>query len=227
MEKFNSIRLHKNHIPIHHKVRIDSQEHYDSHIQLLLYLNKQLDLGFTPNMMITYHLKHPAERLKARRETNNPLGFQDRIGFTSGGSLWNQVGYDNYITRRRNDEFDTAVDTAVVKNLILKYLYGVKRSNQHWKYTIPPMMFVMEKGKSKLQYHIHMLIPAKGLIVDSIDDAKEVLNTSVRKRARCLSHWKKIDVKKIENPSSAVSYLAKETNWNHCSLDFMNSNLLK
>ena len=227
MEKFNSIRLDRNHIPIHPKVRIDSQDHYDSHIQLLQYFHNQLDLGFAPDMMITYHLKHPAERLKARRETNNPLGFQDRIGFTSGGSLWNQVGYDNYINRRRNDEFDTATDNGAVKHLILKYLYGIKRPNQHWKYTIPPMMIVMEKGKVKLQYHIHMLLSTNGLIVDSLDDAAEVLNTSVRKRARCLSKWKKIDVKEIDDPTSAVSYLAKETNWNHCSLDFMNSSLLK
>ena len=90
MENFNAIRLDRNHIPIHPKVKIDSQLHYDSHIQLLQYLHNQVDLGFTPKMMITYHLKHPTERCRARRETNKPLGFQDRIGFTSGGSLWNQ-----------------------------------------------------------------------------------------------------------------------------------------
>jgi hypothetical protein len=227
MKNSYSIRLDKNHIPIHPKVRIDSQEHYDSHIQLLLYLHKQLDLGFTPGMMITYHLKHPAERLKARRETNNPLGFQDRIGFTSGGSLWNQVGFDNYINARRNDEFDTATDAGCVKNLILKHLYGIKRANQTWKYKMPPMVIVMEKGKVKLQYHIHMLLPQDGLILDSLDDVAEVLNTSVRKRARCLSKWKRIDVKEIDDPRQTVSYLTKETNWNQCSLDFINSNLLK
>ena len=227
MENFNAIRLDRNHIPIHPKVKIDSQLHYDSHIQLLQYLHNQVDLGFTPKMMITYHLKHPTERCRARRETNKPLGFQNRIGFTAGGSLWNQVGYDNYINSRRNDEFDTAADNGAVKNLILKYLYGIKRPNQPWKYKTPPLFVVMEKGKVKLQYHIHMLLPEDGLILDSLDDVADVLNTSVKERARCLSKWKRIDVKQIDHPKEAVSYLVKETNWNACSFDFVNSNLLK
>jgi hypothetical protein len=222
-----SIRLDRKHTPIHPKVRIDSQEDYDSHIQLLHYYRNQIDLGFNPNYMITYHLRHPTERLRARRETNNPVGFQDRIGFTSGGSLWNQVGYDNYINLRRNDEFDTSADNAKVKNLILKYLYGIKRPNQTWKYTIPPMVFVMEKGKVKLQYHIHLLLPKDGLIVDSMEDIEDVLNTSVRPRARCISRWKKMDVKELDDPIKSTDYLTKETNYKCCSLDFMTSNLLK
>jgi hypothetical protein len=222
-----SIRLDKNHIPIDPKVKIDSQDHYDSHIQLLLYLRNQIDLGFNPNYMITYHLKHPAESWRQLKETNNTLGYKDRIGFTTYGSLWNQVPRDKYYERRRNDEFDTSVDNGIVKNLILKYLYGIKRPNQTWKYDIPPMLFVMEKGKVKLQYHIHLLLPKDGLIVDSVDDVADILTTSVRPRARCISRWKRIDVKELDDPTKATDYLTKETNYKCCSLDFMTSNLLK
>jgi len=224
---FPSIRLHKNHMPIHPKVKIENQIDYDYHMGMLLYLEQQLNLGFNPSHMVTLHLKNSSDYLSPLRETINPYGYGDRIGFNSGGELWNQVAYDNYISSRRNNEFLVEDDVWSIRNNILKYLYGVKRHDQYWKYPFSGMLFFKEKGKVKLQYHIHILLPPDGLLVSSKTDIEEVLNTSVKSRAKCASRWKRIDAKPIESPSGAISYLNKETRQGVCSLDFKNSILIK
>ncbi len=224
--KSSFITLSKNHIPIHPKVLIENQDQYNKHVAVLQYLHNQLELGFAPNKMITFHLKHPSEKTRAIKETNNPFGFRDRIGFKTFGDMWHQVPEYKYYENRRNNEFDTTKDVGKVKNLILKYLYGIKRPNQHWKYNIPNMIFFMEKGKVRLQYHIHLLIDAKGCLSTHLSDIDEIMNTSVKERARCISKRNKIHIKEIDNPTSAVEYLSKEVKNNHYSIDFINSNFI-
>lgn len=220
------IKLDRNHINIHPKLLISNQDQYNKHIAILQYLNKQLEMGFAPNKMITFHLKHPIEKTRPIRETNNPYGFKDRIGYTSYGDLWKQVPEYNFYEKRRNDEFDTIMDISKVKNLILKYLYGIKRPNQNWKHIIPNMLFFMEKGKINLLYHIHILIDDSKCLSQNINDIEEIMNTSVKQRARCMSKRHKVHIKEIKNPKSAIAYLSKEVKGNHYSLDFINSNLI-
>ena len=222
-----SIKLNKKHTPIHHKCIINNQVDYENHLQTLSYMYRQLELGFSPNWMVTYHLKNPADQVKPLRETNKPYGFRDRMGYRTYGKLWNQVSKDKWIQDRRNNEFDTTKDNGCVKNLILKYLYGIKRLRKDGNYKVPNMMFFLEKGKIKLQYHIHLLLPKEGCLYNTSTDVAEVLNSSIRGRARCLSRWKNINVKQIEHPQQAVSYLNKETTGSHTSLDFYNSVLIK
>ena len=219
------IKLSRKHIPIHKNCSIWTQEQYDNHIEMLHYLYQQIDLGFEPRWMVTYHLKHPREFLKPLKETNKALGFKDRVGYKCGGRLWNQVPYDNYMHSRRNDYDLTEKENHHIRNLIFKYLYGVKRVNQHWK--TPSIMFFIEKGKVKLQYHVHVLLSGLNCLFNDRMDIEEVLNSSVRLRAKSISSTKAIHCKKIDFPYKAVSYLNKETSGKHLSLDTRNSILLK
>ena len=128
-----------------------NQYRYDS----LLYLQEQLELGFDPKWLITYHYFTPEEVLKVLRETENDHGFRNRYG---SKNLWNQVARDKWIKRRR-EELDWIIkDTSQIKNLELKHIYGVSRLNNLDKYSIPPMLFFHELGKVNLQFHTHQLM---------------------------------------------------------------------
>ena len=66
----------------------------------LLFLQEQLELGFNPQWLITYHYFTPEELFKAIRESHNAYGIGDRYGFKSNKNLWNQVARDKWIKRR-------------------------------------------------------------------------------------------------------------------------------
>ncbi len=84
-------------------------------------------------------------------------------------------------------------------------------------------MFFHEKGKTKLQYHTHLLLSGDNCIMNTEEDILEVFNSSIRKRAKCMSKWKDVHVRSVDDPSKAISYLNKETNLYHNSLDYKNS----
>ena len=50
--KSNKIRLHKQHIPLNSNLILNSQEKYDYHVETLLFLNHQIELGFNPKWFI-------------------------------------------------------------------------------------------------------------------------------------------------------------------------------
>jgi len=219
-----SIKLHREHIPINPKVCINTQRDYEYYIGILLYLYQQLELGVDPYWFITFHYQHPTEHIKTIRETANAFGFKDRIGYKpkSKTSLWNEVASYNYWEYKRNDEDQVIKDASQIRNLILKYLYGIKRLNQTWKYTYPNLLFFHEKGKTKLQYHTHLLIP-KTTNETSQEDLYDFFNTQVRKQRKCFSKWKSIDITPVENKYGVVGYLNKETTSKHISFDPYNS----
>ena len=131
----NPIKLSKKHIPFHKNVLINTQEEYNNYLAMLQYLNNQVELGFKPKWMVTYHLKHPREFLKPLKETNNQFGHRDTYGYKYSSHLWNQVGYDNYMHNRRNDYDLVSKENNHIKNLINKYLYGIKRFNKNYNLT--------------------------------------------------------------------------------------------
>lgn len=219
-----SIKLDKNHIPIHPRVTgIKKQVDYDFHISILKYLYNQIELGFEPAWLITYHYFHPVELSKPLKETNKPLGYGDRYSFKSHNDIFKSIPYYRYLERRRNNIEDIYQDTSQAKNCILKQLYGIKRLDRTDKYEFPNIFFFHEKGKLKLQYHTHILLPKKNLIYNNEAELKEVFNTTIRKSRKCFSTWKDIDVAPVTNKYGILSYLNKETNSNHISLDPHNS----
>ena len=189
----------------------------------LLYLQEQLELGFDPQWLITYHYYTPEELIKAIRESYNAYGIGDRYGFKSNKNLWNQVARDKWIKRRRQELDWIIKDTGQIKNVELKHIYGVSRLNRLDKYDIPPMLFFHELGKVNLQFHTHQLMSH---VPEEFND-QEVLdylfNNVFRKKRKCFSKWKKIDIRKVYEPVGLIDYLVKETNIKHLSPDLENS----
>lgn len=226
--KSNKIRLHKQHIPLNSNLILNSQEEYDYHIETLLFLNHQIELGFNPKWFITFHYKHPSERYRHRRETNNPLGFKDRYGMDTASTLWKEIPKYKFYERKRNDIDAVEADCYEIRNVIAKELYGISRINHRDKF--PPMFFFHELGKAKLQYHTHLLLPdinirnnSYNLRTATQDELEGAFDNSIRFKRKCFSTWKKIHIRDIDNPFVAVSYVNKETSREHTSLDWNNS----
>ena len=230
--KSHKINLHRNHIPLNSKLKLNTQEEYDFHIETLLFLNKQIELGFEPSYMVTFHYKHPSERYSAKKQTNNELGWKDRYGICTDQFLWKEIPKYKYYDRRRNDYDLIVEDTFQIRNVIAKELYGIKRINHLDKY--PPIFWFHELGKVKLQYHTHLLIPKFNirnnkfnLIPANKGELEYEFNNTIRSKRKCFSAWKHIHVEEIDNPYDAVSYLNKETTKEHSSLDYQNTIFLR
>lgn len=219
---FPSIKLDKKHKPINPSMHINTQVDYDFYISMLNYLYNQIDLGFTPKYIVSLHYNNPAEHCKPLRETNNELGWGDRYGFKTAVPLWNSVSWDKFIEHNRNDIDITMKNASKIRNLILKYLYGVKRLNRPDKYKFPNLYFFHEKGKVKLQYHTHILLPECKY---DTDELKDIFNTSIRERCKSISRWKHIDITPVKQDDvfGIMGYTNKETNSKHLAFDFNTS----
>ena len=205
-------------------MHIKTQNDYNYYIEVLLYLQNQLLLGVEPKYMVSMHYQHPVEHCKPLKETDKPYGFGDRYGFKTLRNIWNEVPLYNYWEKRRKNEEQVIMDTQKVKCRIMKKLYGIKRMNRPDKYEYPNLLFFHEKGKTKLQYHTHILLPSRNLMSNDVMELMDIFNTSIRKETKCISRWKHIDITEIETPNNVMSYLNKQTNATGVSFDFMNSN---
>jgi hypothetical protein len=172
----------------------------------LEFVLNQINSGFNPKFMITYHYRHPTEH--GWRVIENVSTFNSKWGFKSNKSLWNEVPSYNYYEKRRACEDSTIKDASQVKNVILKY---------------PPMLFFHEMGRTKLQYHTHLLIPELPTKFNSKDVLEDEWNGYVKRSRKCFSRWKKIHVKEITNPYLIANYLVKEASVHQHSLDYQNS----
>lgn len=213
------IKFHRDHIPIHENVFIRHQKDYGYHMAMLHYLKNQYNAGFKEGLLITMHYQHPTEHGWNLRETAKPLGHRDRYTFKTNRSIWNEVALYRHFEKHRNDLDLISQDARKVWNIMLKYLYGIKRVNQEWKDNFPHNLTFHEKGKVKLQYHTHWIIEKKGLLYDSPESVGDVLKYYIKEKAQCASLWKPVHVERIYDMEGMMSYLNKETNYNHTSLD--------
>jgi len=171
-----------------------------------LFLNSQLELGFKPKWFITYHLFNPTENKISKNR-----------------SVWKSIPYYEYYDNRRNDYDAIVEDTSQIKNIILKYMYDIKRPNQDWKYDFPNLFFFHEKGLAKRQYHTHLLMPE--CKYDSIQILDFIWNNKLKKKRKCFSKYR-IHIREIDNPAIALEYVNKETSLKHNSLDYENSHFI-
>lgn len=216
-----SIRLHKNHQPVHKNRVIETQKEYDNYMAMLNYIINQVELGFSPMFLVSLHYNNPSDYYKTTKETNNPLGHKDRYGPKTKLPLSLTSSWDKFIEKNRRDIDATTKNARKVLNLILKILYGVKRLNRPDKFKFPNILVFHELGKYRLQYHTHILLPQCGLTANEIED---IFNTSIKKRCKCLSITKRIDVKDVKYDSKGIlAYLNKETNADYSALDPINS----
>ena len=99
--------------------------------------------------------------------------------------------------------------------------------DKEWKYEIPYMLFFYEKGKSKVKFHTHLLLSSTSkLKFDTVESLEFIFNTKIRKKRKCFSKWKHIDIEKTNNTRGILSYCNKETTSTHLSIDYDNSNLV-
>ena len=179
---YPSIKLHRKHIPLHPKLNIRTQKDYDYYIEVLLYLHNQLILGVEPVFMVSMHYQHPVEHTKPLKETDKPLGFGDRYGFKTIRDIWKEVPLYKYWEKKRNEEEQVIKDTKKVKCRILKKLYGIKRLNRPDKYDVPNLLFFHERGKTKLQYHTHILLTGKNLLTNDTNELLDIFHTLLDKK---------------------------------------------
>ena len=222
------IRLNRDHIPLNPKLNIRTQKEYDFHIETLRYLNKQIQNGFQPKYLVSFHYRHPSERYTAKKETKNLLGWKDRYGMNNRNSLWGEIPQYNYYDKRRNDYDLIVEDTNQIRRVIARHLYGINKINHLDKY--PTMFFFHELGKSKLSYHSHLLLPKQNernelyqLKINDLERLTDEFNITIKYKRKCFSSWKSIHIREVDDPYKAVSYLNKETSQDHYSLDYTNS----
>lgn len=192
--------------------------------ELTSYLENQITLGLKPKWMVTLHYQSPYEHGRMVRETNKPLGFQDRFSVKTYGNIWSGSITDNYWLRRRNSLDLVMKDAGQLKNPILKELYGIKRIDRPDKYPHPHLFFFHEKGKLGLQYHTHILLPDEDIVLDTKEEIEGFFDGKMRDSRKCISRWKKVDVAPVSSAQGLMHYLSKETSRSSIALDFINSN---
>jgi len=122
----------------------------DSTLELL---REQFLRGFRPQWMLTFHYGNPYERGWRVAEKSPRWGYK----IPGNRSLMMDVGVDNAITRRRNDEILVSRDATHIRNLLLRSIWNIKRLDSH-DASSTPMIFFHELGRERLQYHTHLLI---------------------------------------------------------------------
>ena len=200
-------------------------------------LQDQLRRGFEPKWFISFHYTEPSDSLTPQQEGNsNRVGFRDsdrglldpEVNF----NLWNRSGAYVAKERVRNTRDWVEHNTRDIKNKILKRLFNIKRLDKWREHTYPPMLFFHERGKSKVKYHTHLVLPQTKLRSElfesnSTDYLKKVLEGNVpngiKDRCKSISIDKSIDVLPVYNSSTLFSYLNKETTEEELPLDTINS----
>ena len=95
------------------------------------------------------------------------------------------------------------------------FLNGLDRLD---KYDIPLMLFFHELGKVNLQFHTHQLMSNVPEEFNDQEVLDSLFNNVFRKKRKCFSKWKKIDIRKVYEPVGLIDYLVKETR-RFCSQD--------
>ena len=71
----------------------------------------------------------------------------------------------------------------------------------------------MERGKTKVQYHLHILIPE--VPGKCKQDIRKALMEQIKPRVKCLSRWKKPEITDIIDKYNMLGYVNKETRLNN------------
>ena len=88
------------------------------------------------------------------------------------------------------------------------------------------MLFFHELGKVNLQFHTHQLMSHVPEEFNDQEVLDSLFNNVFRKKRKCFSKWKKIDIRRVYEPKGLNNYLVKETNIKHLSFDADNSRII-
>lgn len=189
--------------------------------ELLVYLYQQLEYGFKPSYLITYHYRAPHEtQWQNRHPGRTSVSSKGRI---QRPSLWQTVntGSDRYYQQRRNNASPCSKDNQHLRSLIVRRHFGVQRLDA----ANIPMLFFQERGHGE-QLHGHLLITQPTQAFDSVQLLTADWHGYLTNHAKCLSRQKKPHVQPITCARGIMRYLVKETDQTHLSLDVEASKLV-
>jgi hypothetical protein len=190
------------------------------------FIRREYELGFSPDITVSYHLSHPNEIGRILKETDFQGTRPDRYSLQTPEPLWSVVTRDKYYDHIRSDYDSVEKDTGHLRNLFIKYLYGCKRVNQEWNHGDIRFMFFHERNSCG-QYHTHVLLDSTGMITDNIIDIQDILKTSVRKRAKSISKRRRIYCEYTRNEKASCEYLTKTVDDGVLALDWTNSKFIQ
>jgi hypothetical protein len=169
------------------------------------FLETQLESGFNPIWMLTFHYNNPYQRGWRVIEPGLMWGYK----LPKEKSLWQDVGADHAIISRRNDIIKVSADAAVIRNHLIRGAWGVNNLRKHDQSKSPILVF-HERGRQQLQYHTHMLLSALPEQVNSESGIQEVWAKAIRPKVKCLSKTNELHVQKVYSPKNVIDYLTKE-----------------
>ena len=197
-------------------------------------IEDQIKRGFRPRWFVTYHYHQPSDSLVPEQEGNsNRIGFRD----SDRGLIDPEVNFNHqnrsgaYTAKEKikNSREHVEENTVDIKNKLLKRLFNVKRLNlyQKKKYNVQPMLFFHEKGKQKIKYHTHLVLPDTKLKLNNERYIQDIFESNVpngmKDQCKCLSDKKSIKVIDIYDQKGLFKYLNKETTPEEMSLDITGS----
>ncbi|MCP9820188.1 hypothetical protein KBZ18_11905 [Synechococcus sp. Cruz-9H2] len=113
------------------------------------------------------------------------------------------------------------------KNVMLKRVWGYNRIKQARVGLAPPLYFCHERSAETNRFHTHLLIPQPPAEHDSVAALSREFNGHFRKAIRALDRDRTIDVRLIEKPVGALSYIVKQASSSYCPLDYELSHFLR
>jgi hypothetical protein len=155
--------------------------------------------------MLTFHYNNPYQRGWRVIEPGLKWGYR----LPKEKSLWQDVGADHAITNRRNDIIKVSGDARVIRNHLIRAIWGVNNLKKHDQ-SKSPMLIFHERGRQQLQYHTHMLLPVLPESINNEVAIKGMWSTAIRPKVKCLSKTNSLHVQRIYSPANALGYLTKE-----------------
>ena len=194
----------------------------------------QIRRGFRPRWFVTYHYNHPSDSLVPEQEENsNRIGYRDSDRGCPDSELnhnqWNRSEAYTAKEKIKNSREHVEENTVDIKNKLLKRLFKVKKLHlyQKKKYNVQPMLFFHEKGKQKIKYHTHLVLPDTKLNLNNERYIEDIFESNVpngmKDQCKCLSKEKSIKVIDIYDHQGLFKYLNKETTPEEMSLDITGS----
>jgi hypothetical protein len=194
---------------------------------LLGYLWNHLAHGFSPRFMLTYHYSSPAESGCSLQQP--PLSSKiphqptppTRTHRHQPSVFPRVAGYEAF-ERQRNDLDQISHHARLIRNLLNQEFWRQSQPNRRAR--INPSIFIFhELGRTKLQYHTHILIPLPPEPYTTSAAIEQAWHQKFQPKATFLSHTQHaFDIKPLPNLFDQIGqaiYLTKEVSSSHCVLD--------
>lgn len=182
----------------------------------------QARLGFSPWWLLTFHYSNPYERGWRVVETPSRWGYK----IPTRQMLWDNSGWDKSLQSRRNNLQLVSKDAQHIRNLLLQRGWGITGKLDKHRESVIPMVFVHEKGRSRLQYHTHLIIPALPAALNNTKGIDALWKQQILPRAKSLSRTNSLHAEPVYDIRGLIGYLTKESRPEDLCIDYQASRLI-